>query len=335
MTRASNIKPALPEWLWDGYIPRGEITVLVGDGGTGKSTLAAALAAQLSTGELTGKPQVSLLALQEDDEAAVTVPRLMAAGADLNLVHVEATPGWRFPRDLQRLDDRITREGATMVVLDLLDSAVPALASQSARAILDDLAAIARRRNAAVILVHHLIKSRGTVAHRVGGGRAVWAVPRSILVLTRLDEIARLMMGLPDDADLVVLDHHKSSYGQLGESLLYERITHPHPAGGVQTVATLVQSVEIPDSLDAELLGSGRSRGWRRRVARTLIERFLLRGPCTGEDLQSDVCVIEEISRETFERARSELVAEGVIEHYQQQGRHWWRLHVPRLADIP
>lgn len=30
----------------------------------------------------------------------------------------------------------------------------------------------------------------------------------------------------------------------------------------------------------------------------------------------------------TFERARSELAAEGLIERFQKYGRHWWRLVV-------
>ena len=38
------------EWLWDGYIPLGEITILEGHSGTNKSSFACDLAARLSRG---------------------------------------------------------------------------------------------------------------------------------------------------------------------------------------------------------------------------------------------------------------------------------------------
>ena len=187
-----------------------------------------------------------------------------------------------------------------------------------------------------MVLVHHLIKSGRSIATRIGGGRAVQAVARSILVLASVDDITRILLDLPDgEADYVVLDHFKSSYGREAEPLLFERAIEPHPVSHTQTVAILIESASIPDSLDAEILGSERSRGWRRRIARALIERFLLRGPSASEDLLSDVTVVEEISKETYERARTELVNEGVIEHPQKDGRHWWRLRVPdRLPDL-
>lgn len=38
-------------WLWYPYIPRGKVTIIQGDPGEGKTTLALALAAQLTKGE--------------------------------------------------------------------------------------------------------------------------------------------------------------------------------------------------------------------------------------------------------------------------------------------
>jgi hypothetical protein len=144
-------------------------------------------------------------------------------------------------------------------------------------------------------------------------------------------------LDLPDDGPpVVVLSHYKSSYGALSDPLLLDLVLEPNPIPGGDPVSRLIESeIQIPDGTDQELVASDRPRGWRRRTARVLIERFLLRGPSTSEDLLADaVAVIEGISKETFERARGDLANEGVIETFQHDGRHWWRLSVPdRLPD--
>jgi RecA-family ATPase len=331
--RAADITPQLPSWVWNGRIPRGGITLIVGDGGVGKSTLSVELAARLSRGELSGEPESSMLALQEDDEAAVTVPRLLAAGADLARIDLDGDPGWRFPRDLDRLDAYAGDKRPALVVMDPLDASVPGLASQAARQILDDLAAVARRHNMALVALHHLTKSGNSIDQRIGGGRAVRAVARSVLVLERLDPIAHILLELPPDADLLCLHHHKSNYGPEAAALLFERTADPHPVDGGSTVARLLEREEQLD-VPAEVLSSdSRDRGWRYRVARTAIERFLLRGPMAADDLQADVTALE-ITQRTFERARSDLANEGVIERYQEKSRHWWRLRIGEPSEL-
>jgi hypothetical protein len=133
----------------------------------------------------------------EDDTASVTVPRLMVADADLDLVHLDGDPPWRFPEHLDRLEARITGSSASFVVLDPLDACVPALDSQSARSVLDALAEIAHHHEVAILGLHHFTKSKGTFAQRLGGGRAVWAVPRSIMALVSVDPMLRLVLDPP------------------------------------------------------------------------------------------------------------------------------------------
>ena len=335
---ADSIKPTVPDWLWQDRIPRGAVTLLVGTDGIGKSTLAADIAARLSRGELTGAPEVASLSLMEDDSAAVTVPRLMVAGADLSrcVLSDESKP-WRFPRDMDRLHAHVAKHRPGLICIDPLDACVPSLASQAARTILDDLAAVAQETGTALLFVHHLTKSGKTLAQRIGGGRAVQAVARSTLALERVDLLGRLLLSLSLQTDdepeeLLTLTHFKSSFGAKADVLTYERASEPHPVDSGKTVARLIEGEPVPQSLEGLMSEEERSRGWRRRVARALIERFLLRGPMTAEDLASDVEVAE-ISQETFERARAELAAEGLIETFQKQGRHWWRLK--GIPDAP
>jgi hypothetical protein len=328
---ADSIEPTAPSWLWEDRIPRGALTLLVGAGGVGKSTLAAELAARLTCVDLTGAPEVAHLALMEDDAAAVTIPRLMVAGADLSrcILPDDARP-WRFPRDIDLLRAHVFEHRPGLVVLDPLDAMVPNLAGQPARAVLDDLAEVAHASGTAFLLVHHLTKSGRTISQRIGGGRAVSAVARSILVLDEVCRLGRILLGLEGDSEPpdLVLKQHKSSYGPLAGPLTFSRQSEPHPVSGAGTVARLVEGEPLPEALDDLVTEDERPRGWRRRIARALIERLLLRGAMTAEDLASDIEVAE-ISQETFERAPADLAREGVIESFQSKGRHWWRLSIP------
>jgi bifunctional DNA primase/polymerase-like protein/AAA domain-containing protein len=74
-------------WLWPHRIPRGKLTLFVGDPGTGKSLAAIDLAARVSSGCTfpDGRPCErgdALILTAEDDPSDTVGPRLDAAGAD-------------------------------------------------------------------------------------------------------------------------------------------------------------------------------------------------------------------------------------------------------------
>src|SRR5262245_7131954 len=52
LTQASRIQPLPLQWLWERRLPVGQLTLLAGDPGTGKSLVALDLAARVSTGAL-------------------------------------------------------------------------------------------------------------------------------------------------------------------------------------------------------------------------------------------------------------------------------------------
>ena len=97
LRRLSNVTPKKCEKLASGFLHRGEITLLCGDGGVGKGQFVAQIAKSLTTGEPTeffpqapeGTGNIVILA-GEDPIDTVLCPRMDAAGADLNKVAVIA-----------------------------------------------------------------------------------------------------------------------------------------------------------------------------------------------------------------------------------------------------
>jgi putative DNA primase/helicase len=90
--RASLIEPESVEFLWRPWLPR-KLTICDGHPGQGKSTLSIEFAARTTTGgpwpDGTSTTPASVLIVNVEDGAADTiVPRLIASGADLDMVFI-------------------------------------------------------------------------------------------------------------------------------------------------------------------------------------------------------------------------------------------------------
>ncbi len=98
MVSASAIAPERIEWLWPGRIPLGALASFSGDPKVGKSVAALSLIAAVSRGgPLPGggadgpamaRRGSAILLSAEDDRARTIVPRLLAAGADMDRVQI-------------------------------------------------------------------------------------------------------------------------------------------------------------------------------------------------------------------------------------------------------
>lgn len=85
-TPASKIRTEAVDWLLDCWVPRGSVTLLGGREGIGKSTIAVDWVAQATQGKLTDAPMTVAYVVTEDSPEHTVVPRLKAAGADLDRV---------------------------------------------------------------------------------------------------------------------------------------------------------------------------------------------------------------------------------------------------------
>jgi hypothetical protein len=159
---------AAPEWVWPDRIARGKLTVLGGAPGTGKSAFATDVIARVTAGNawpcqegMAPKGAVLLIAPQGDPD--VFGLRFQAAGGDWSGLHVlrEVKDGTKTrPFDLEKDFTGLAPliEGIKDLRLIAID-AVPvpvgrgAAAARKAEALFEQLAALARRHNVAVLAI--------------------------------------------------------------------------------------------------------------------------------------------------------------------------------------
>jgi hypothetical protein len=195
LTRATDIKPRRVKWLWDARIPIGTLALLAGREGLGKSILAYTLAALITRGTLAGEylgaPKSVLVAATEDSWSQTIVPRLIAAGADLNRVyrveviaddvHTELT----LPRDLVKMRNLAREVDAVLLILDpllsRLDDRLDTHKDADVRRALEPLVAAADMINLAVLgLIHHNKSGSSDPLQVIMGSKAFAAVARSV-----------------------------------------------------------------------------------------------------------------------------------------------------------
>ena len=110
-------------WLWYPYIPYGKITIIQGDPGEGKTTLALRLAALLSKGEPlpyddTEREPVKIIYQTAEDGLEDTIkPRLEAAEADCTQIKVIDETGAADSMPDERIKKPIIDDRARDVIL--------------------------------------------------------------------------------------------------------------------------------------------------------------------------------------------------------------------------
>ena len=219
----ADIKPLPITWLWPGWVPAGKLTILAGAAGTGKTTLALALAAVLTAGGRWPdgsecKQLGNVLIWSSEDVADDTlVPRLIASGADLARCHfIEgiAQDGESVPfdpsqdiADLRRAVDAIG--GVSLLLIDPIVSAVAGdmHRANDVRRSLQAVVDFADAHGCAVIGITHFAKGGAGKApqDRVIGSQAFGALARMVLVTAKEEGSNRRVMAraksniAPDD----------------------------------------------------------------------------------------------------------------------------------------
>jgi predicted ATP-dependent serine protease len=155
-TTLSEIESKPVEWLWEGRIPCGKVTLLDGEPGSGKTLLALDLAARVSRGAAMPlsrhrpKAPANVVIFNDDDNLADTLrPRLEEAGAELSRIHVI---------DGEVCSADVARVAPALIVVDPLSIYLCVEGSQPPRKVLKRLTHLARESGSAVLAVQYLPK---------------------------------------------------------------------------------------------------------------------------------------------------------------------------------
>src|SRR5215207_684736 len=206
--RADEVIPKDVEWLWNGRIPKGKITMFDGDPDVGKTVITMDLAARLSTGRTfpDGAPcEVGnvLIVNLEDAKDDTIVPRLMAHGADLSKISI-LEGVLDIPHDVPVLEQFVEDCEAALLIIDPVMTVLSgdAYKDQDSRKALTPIKNMAERTGVAVVAVRHLNKNVSLKAIQRGGGN---------MGLIGVARAGAFFAEHPDEDGVRVMAQHKSN----------------------------------------------------------------------------------------------------------------------------
>lgn len=326
LVNLATVAPRTVEWTWRGRIPRGKLTLAVGNPDLGKSYVSLDIASRITRGAAWpdgGQAPLGnvLLISAEDGVDDTIVPRLLALGADMTRVTVlqavrddHGDRALNLAHDLDVLDTAITRTDALMVGIDPLSAYVGAKDSwkdADVRAVLGPVAALADARRVALLAIMHLTKNSDRQAlHRVLGSVAFIAACRSALAFA----------PHPDHEDRRVVVNLKHNLARQAAALAYELVTRD----GAELPIVEWYPEDRLSVTDIEQLVSPPRRTTDRR-AEQVVQRFL-------DELFAEADAI--LAANVYRAARLAGVAEGALKRgkgpYRSvkenapDGKWWW-----------
>lgn len=305
------IEPKDTDWLWYPYIPFGKVTIIQGDPGEGKSTLALNLIASLTRGlqfptnRMVFTPKIAVYQNAEDGLADTIRPRLDAAKADCGLVAVIDESHVPLSMLDERLDMILNMTGAELLVLDPLQAYlgddVDMHRANEIRPVMHALSDLAAKHHCAIILIGHMNKASGMKSiYRGLGSIDITAAARSVLTVAKD----------PKHPENRVILQIKNSLAPLGDPVAFTL----NENGQFQYLGEY--EVNVDNLLSAEPTRKSRPG---MRAEELLLEWLAKEHPLYVKDIY-DIADSEGITKRTLCRAKDRLGIETV---HTPQGWIW------------
>ncbi|MFG3235005.1 AAA family ATPase [Streptomyces antibioticus] len=348
---ASGIRVRPVRWLWDNtpegeaptsraWIPQHSLAIAAGGPGLGKSQFAVWMTARITLGELPGelygKPRPVIYAAAEDSWAFTIAPRLLAAGANMDMVfHVSVRDDERpyarltLPIDTSLLAKEAERYSVALLVMDpllsYLDKGVNDYRAAEVRQALEPLVEAADRHRFTILGLAHFTKSGAAdPLARVAGSGAFGQLIRSLIAFAKEE-------GEQDEPDRFVMSLEKNNLGRLGLPS-YEYAIQPITIStdeGPSYVSRFVLGGEATTSVREVMREESAPDTNRGETNETVVWLRAYLTDQGGSDLAADVKTAAKkdgISESSLQRARRKL---GVSMHqsgFGKERRSTWSL---------
>jgi putative DNA primase/helicase len=338
LVNGADLSPQPVQWLWPGWLALGKMHLLAGAPGQGKTTIALAFAATITSG---GRwPDGSrcnagnvLIWSGEDDPADTLLPRLILSGADRSRVFFvtgSRINGEMEPfdpaRDMQALQAQADAIGdVRLIIVDPVVSAVTGDSHKNTetRRALQPLVELAGGINVALLGITHFSKGgQGSdPAQRVVGSVAFTAVARVVLVAAKVQS--------EEGQDRRILARGKSNIGpdeggfvyHLAQGEALPGINASHIAWGAAVAGTARELLTDPgDAEDGEQTAL--------EGAADFLREMLEDCPVWTKELEAQAKEAG-IAWRTVRRAGDSM---SIIKQRGAEGRWYWKL--PRLSTV-
>lgn len=305
LVNLKDIEEKEASWLIPQRIPKGQIVVLAGDGGSGKTSVWCSLAAAISSGKqvffdetpkefFEAVSQKVLFFSSEDSLEYTLKSRLRKCGANFENIFSVNLRNERFSEikfNSKLLRELVAEVRPALVIFDPLQGFVPAdmqMGQRNAmRSCLSPLISLGEEFGVTSLIVVHTNKRQGTYGrNRIADSADIWDICRSALIV-----------GSVPGSNERYLSQEKSNYGELSQTVIFN-IT----ANGAEFVG-------FSDKRDADYVGMRdyeRRQSPQRADAERFIQDFLSDGKKPTAELD-EAAEAAGISRSSLSRAKTEL----------------------------
>jgi putative DNA primase/helicase len=353
--RASDIEMRAIEWLWPNRFAIGKIGVIAGLPDKGKGLMLCYFAGRITRGlpwplseGNCGLGNVIILSAEEDPHDSL-IPRLAAAGADLDRVHIikmvreyddNGQPCKRMfsmVTDLERLRQKIIDVGDVRAVeIDPVTAylginEIDSYRDTDVRAVLGPLKELAEEMRVAIVAVMHFNKKVDVTNAllRVSNSLAFVGLPRHVYAVVDDEENDRKLLVRAKNNDAAVSDNQTLAFRIEANEVGFDANLHRSICAPL--IVWEKDYVDITANEAMQAASENKSPGARDK-AKNLLLALLAGGDEVLRDDIEDAAKAHDISMKTMRRAADDIKKDGLGEvlidkdRTTQKGKWFWKL---------